>query len=157
MASTLTVGVGRNVILTGGAQARNIFWQVGSSATLGTSSVFEGTIMAYASITMNASSTMDGRALAQTGAVTYNGTGGSLPTADGPHFYRHYQNRQLRDRHSQHRAVFSLNAAIQSEPLNLDDDFHQYARSPTFGRLLTLRRQQRVIVFTGRSTRLDFG
>ncbi|HUD84004.1 MAG TPA: ice-binding family protein, partial [Candidatus Saccharimonadales bacterium] len=86
MASTLTVGVGRKVILTGGAQARNIFWQVGSSATLGTSSVFEGTIMAYASITMNASSTIDGRALAQTGAVTYNGSGGSLPTLAGPIF-----------------------------------------------------------------------
>jgi hypothetical protein len=86
MASTLTVGVGRNVILTGGAQARNIFWQVGSSATLGTSSVFEGTVLAYASITMNASSTMDGRALAQTGAVTFNGTGGSLPTLTTPIF-----------------------------------------------------------------------
>ena len=86
MASTLTVGVGRKVILAGGAQARNIFWQVGSSATLGTSSVFEGTIMAYASITMNASSTMDGRALAQTGAVTFNGSGGSLPTSAAPIF-----------------------------------------------------------------------
>ncbi|MGA2030323.1 MAG: ice-binding family protein [Verrucomicrobiota bacterium] len=86
MASTLTVDVGRKVILTGGAQARNIFWQVGSSATLGTSSVFEGTIMAYASITMNASSTMDGRAMVQTGAVTYNGSGGSLPTPESPIF-----------------------------------------------------------------------
>lgn len=86
MASTLTVGVGRKVILSGGAQARNIFWQVGSSATLGTSSVFEGTVMAYASVTMNASSTMDGRALAENGAVTYNGTGGSLPTPMAPSF-----------------------------------------------------------------------
>jgi hypothetical protein len=86
MASTLTVGVGRQVILTGGAQARNIFWQVGSSATLNTSSVFEGTIMAYASITMNASSTIEGRALAQTGAVTYNGSGGSLPMPSAPFF-----------------------------------------------------------------------
>lgn len=86
MASTLTVGVGRQVILTGGAQARNIFWQVGSSATLGTSSVFKGTIMAYSSITMNASSTLDGRALAQVGAVTFNGDGGSLPTPAAPRF-----------------------------------------------------------------------
>ena len=86
MASTLTVGIGRQVILTGGAQSRNVFWQVGSSATLDTSSVFKGTIMAYASITMDASSTMDGRALAQTGAVTFNGTGGSLPTPDAPRF-----------------------------------------------------------------------
>ncbi len=86
MASTLTVGVGRKVILTGGAQARNIFWQVGSSATLGTSSAFKGTIMAYASITMNASSTLDGRALVQTGAVTFNGDSGSLPAPSVPIF-----------------------------------------------------------------------
>jgi len=86
MASTLTVGVGRQVILTGGAQARNVFWQVGSSATLQTSSVFKGTIMAYASITMNASSTLDGRALSQVGAVTFNGDGGSLPTPEAPRF-----------------------------------------------------------------------
>ena len=86
MASTLTVGVGRQVVLTGGAQAANIFWQVGSSATLGTSSVFEGTIMAYSSITMNASSTLDGRALAQVGAVTFNGHSGSLPMPEAPRF-----------------------------------------------------------------------
>jgi hypothetical protein len=86
MASTLTVGVGRQVILTGGAQARNVFWQVGSSATLQTSSVFKGTIRAYASITMNASSTLDGRALSQVGAVTFNGDGGSLPTPEAPRF-----------------------------------------------------------------------
>ena len=86
MASTLTVGVGRKVILTGGAQARNIFWQVGSSATLNTSCAFEGTILAYASITMDASSTLDGRALAQTGAVTFNGTGGSVPMPSAPIF-----------------------------------------------------------------------
>ncbi|HTA30830.1 MAG TPA: ice-binding family protein [Candidatus Cybelea sp.] len=86
MASSLTVDVGRKVILTGGAQARNIFWQVGSSATLGTSSVFEGTIMAYSSISMNASSTLSGRALAQVGAVTYNGSGGTLPPPAAPFF-----------------------------------------------------------------------
>ena len=86
MASTLTVAVGRKIILTGGARARNIFWQVGSSATLGTSAVFKGTIMAYASITMNASSTLEGRALAQVGAVTFNGDGGDLPVPTSPRF-----------------------------------------------------------------------
>src|ERR1051326_1336760 len=50
MGSTLTTTSGRQVILTGGAQASNIYWQVGSSATLGTTSVFKGTIMALASI-----------------------------------------------------------------------------------------------------------
>lgn len=86
MASTLTVGVGGRVLLTGGAQARNVFWQVGSSATLNSSSTFVGTIMVYASITMNSSSTLDGRAFAQNGAVTYNGSNGTLPTPAAPIF-----------------------------------------------------------------------
>jgi hypothetical protein len=86
MASTLTVEVGGRVLLTGGAQARNVFWQVGSSATMNSSSVFVGTVMVYASITMNSSSTLEGRALAQNGAVTYNGSGGSLPAPAAPIF-----------------------------------------------------------------------
>jgi hypothetical protein len=68
--STLTVTSGRQVILTGGAQASNVFWQVGSSATLGTTSDFSGTILALASITLETGATLHGRALAQTGAVT---------------------------------------------------------------------------------------
>jgi hypothetical protein len=71
--STLTVGNGRKVILTGGAQARNIFWQVGSSATLGTTSVVKGSILALASITVNTGASLNGRALARTGAVTLDG------------------------------------------------------------------------------------
>jgi hypothetical protein len=70
MASTLTTGSGSQVILTGGAQAKNIIWQVGSSATLGTNSVFKGTIMALTSITMTTGAHLDGRALARGGAVT---------------------------------------------------------------------------------------
>ncbi len=89
MASTLTVGTGRRVILTGGAQVKNIFWQVGSSATLQTSSDFKGTIMASASITMDTGSTMQGRALAQSGAVTFNGDGGSLPSEPQPPLFTH--------------------------------------------------------------------
>lgn len=77
--STLTVDSGIGVILTGGAQANNVFWQVGSSATLGTNSVFVGTILAQDSITMNTGSTIDGRLLTQTGTVTFNGADGSLP------------------------------------------------------------------------------
>src|SRR5213075_3440594 len=52
MASTLTTTSGRQVILSGGAQAANIFWQVGSSATFGTTSVMKGNILALASITL---------------------------------------------------------------------------------------------------------
>jgi hypothetical protein len=70
IASGLNVGNGIKVILAGGAQAANIFWQVGTSATLGTTSVFKGTIMADQSISMNTGATLDGRALASIAAVT---------------------------------------------------------------------------------------
>src|ERR1041385_3248767 len=69
MASTLVTTVGRQVILAGGAQAANIFWQVGSSATLGTSSVFKGNILTLVSITVTTGATVEGRLLARTGAV----------------------------------------------------------------------------------------
>jgi hypothetical protein len=58
------------VILSGGAQAANVFWQVGSSATLGTTSMFAGTILAQASVSLNNGATLNGRALARDGAVT---------------------------------------------------------------------------------------
>ncbi len=70
MASTLTTATGLHVILAGGAKASNVFWQVGSSATLGTNSAFIGTIMADQSISLNTGATLDGRALARIGAVT---------------------------------------------------------------------------------------
>jgi Ice-binding-like len=68
--STLTTITNTQVILAGGAQAKNIFWQVGSSATLGTNSIFKGNILALASITITAGVNLEGRALAQTAAVT---------------------------------------------------------------------------------------
>jgi hypothetical protein len=70
IASALTTLSGSQVILQGGAQAANIFWQVGSSATLGTNSIFNGTIMALASVTLTTGAALNGRALALTGAVT---------------------------------------------------------------------------------------
>jgi len=69
MASTLTTSSGLSVILTGGANAANIFWQVGSSATIGTTSVFDGNILALTSITLDTGATLNGRALAQNGLV----------------------------------------------------------------------------------------
>jgi Ice-binding-like len=73
IASTLTTTSGRQVILAGGAQAKNIFWQVGTSATFGTTSVFKGTVMAMQSITFNTGATLDGRAYARNGAVVFAG------------------------------------------------------------------------------------
>jgi len=79
IASALTVNVGSRVVLSGGASSANIFWQVGSSATLGTHSVFHGTIMALASITLGTGATLDGRALARTAAVTLDTNSITLP------------------------------------------------------------------------------
>lgn len=73
IASTLTTTPGRKVILSGGALASNIFWQVGTSATFGTTSVFKGTVMAMQSITFNTGATLDGRALARNGAIVMAG------------------------------------------------------------------------------------
>jgi len=67
--STLITAANTSVQLINGAQACNVFWQVGSSATLGTSTRFVGTIMALATITANTAATIHGRLLASTGAV----------------------------------------------------------------------------------------
>jgi hypothetical protein len=68
------------VTLINGAQECNVFWQVGSSATLGTSSVFAGNILALTSITVNNSVTVHGRALARNGAVTLDNDTFTKPT-----------------------------------------------------------------------------
>lgn len=77
--SSLTVTSGRAVILAGRAQASNIFWQVGSSATLGTKSVFKGTILADQSITLANGAALTGRALARIGAVTLDDNAVVMP------------------------------------------------------------------------------
>ena len=69
IAQTLTVGNGVHVNLSGGAQAKNIFWQVAGQTTLGTTSVFNGNILCQTAIVLNTGATLNGRALAQT-AVT---------------------------------------------------------------------------------------
>lgn len=70
--STLITASGSHVNLINGAQACNVFWQIGSSATLGTSSTFSGNILALTSISVNNSVTVHGRVLARNGAVTLN-------------------------------------------------------------------------------------
>jgi len=68
--TTLTTAGASVITLINGAQACNVFWQVGSSATLGTSSVFKGNILALTSITLTTGARVDGSVLAQNGAVT---------------------------------------------------------------------------------------
>jgi LPXTG-motif cell wall-anchored protein len=68
--STLTTAGSSQVVMTNGAQACNVFWQVGSSATLGTNSTFVGHILALTSITATTGATIQGSLLARNGAVT---------------------------------------------------------------------------------------
>ena len=75
--STLVTGTGADIALIGGAQAKNVWWQVGSSATLGTGTTFRGNILALTSITLVDNATMLGRALARNGAVSL-GTNNSI-------------------------------------------------------------------------------
>jgi len=65
---------GGNVILAGGAQAKNVYWVVGSSATIGDYTSFYGTVLAFSSITMNTGATATGRMLARNAAVTLTST-----------------------------------------------------------------------------------
>ena len=72
-ASTLITGGASKVVLANGAQACNVFWQVGSSATLGTNSTFKGNILALQSATLTTGANVEGRVLARNGAVTLDG------------------------------------------------------------------------------------
>jgi len=82
--STLTTASNSSVVLINGAQLCNVFWQVGSSATIGTGSTFVGNIFALASVTLTTSATLSGRALAQTGAVTMDSNVVSISVCSVP-------------------------------------------------------------------------
>jgi hypothetical protein len=77
--STLTVGNGVKITLAGGASAKNIFWQVGSSATIGTTAQMKGTIMADQSVTLKNGAILIGRALSRIGAVTLDNNTVTIP------------------------------------------------------------------------------
>lgn len=72
--STLVTASGSNVVLTGGVRASNVFWQVGSSATLATNSSMTGTILSYSSVAAQTNSQINGRLMASNGAVTMDTT-----------------------------------------------------------------------------------
>lgn len=72
--STLTTASGARVVVINGGTDCNVFWQVGSSATLGTTTEFAGNILALTTITLNTGVRLSGRALARTGAVTLDST-----------------------------------------------------------------------------------
>jgi LPXTG-motif cell wall-anchored protein len=80
--SSLITASGSNVALINGAQECNVFWQVGSSATLGTGSNFVGNILALTSIFVDNGVTVQGRALAQTGEVTLDNDVFTQPLCD---------------------------------------------------------------------------
>ena len=77
--STLTTDPATSIVLAGGAQADNIFWVVGTSATFGTTSVFYGNVLADQSITLNTGAVLNGRALTRIGAVTMAATIINIP------------------------------------------------------------------------------
>ncbi|HWH96051.1 MAG TPA: ice-binding family protein [Baekduia sp.] len=68
--STLTTASASSVVLINGASPCNVYWQIGSSATLGSATAFQGTIMALTSVTLDSGASVIGRALARNGAVT---------------------------------------------------------------------------------------
>jgi hypothetical protein len=75
--ATSSLTVAGTVVLINGAQAKNVYWQVGSSATLGTASSFKGNVLALTSITLVTGTTLEGRGLARNGAVS-EGTGSAI-------------------------------------------------------------------------------
>ena len=78
--STLITASSSQIVLTGGAQACNVFWLVGSSATLGTGSDFAGSVLADISITADTNAIVEGQLLALNGAVTLDGNSLTLST-----------------------------------------------------------------------------
>jgi hypothetical protein len=81
-ASTLVTASASRVVLVNGAQACNVFWQVGSSATFGTTTEFAGTVIATASITATTGAVINGRLLALNAAVTLDSNTITVPTCD---------------------------------------------------------------------------
>ena len=77
--STLTTASDSSIVLLNCAQAGNVYWQVGTSATIGLRTAFDGNILADQSITMNTSASLTGRALAMNAAVSLDNNAITIP------------------------------------------------------------------------------
>ena len=84
--SGLTINTGATVLLTNGALAKNVFWAVGSSATIGTSAVMVGNVVAQSSVSLGTGASLAGRAIGLTGAVTLLGNSITVPESVTPPF-----------------------------------------------------------------------
>jgi type VI secretion system secreted protein VgrG len=76
--TAITTATGSSVVMAGSGKPANVFWQVGSSATIGTATAFQGNLLAYATITLVSGSSVVGRALALNAAVTMDNNSVSL-------------------------------------------------------------------------------
>ena len=135
--STITTASNSFVIVDNNVCGGNVFWQVGSSATLGTGTKFAGNIIAYASITITTSTTISGRALARTGAVTMDtntvsacgaGIGGGTCNNETDKETRDQDDKQTGDKTNDQQGHRSL-----SESIKHDID-HSFAVMKTMGR-----------------------
>jgi len=88
--STLTTASGSSVAVINGGQVLNVFWQVGSSATLGTTTRFSGNILAFESVTLTTGASLIGRAFGLTGGVTMDTNGSPIPITNTPFFNFYY-------------------------------------------------------------------
>ena len=88
--STLTTASGSSVSVINGGQALKAFWQIGSSATLGTTTRFSGNILAHVSVTLANGASLIGRAFGLTGAVTMDTTDAPAPIANTPLYLFYY-------------------------------------------------------------------
>ena len=129
--STLTTASSSTIALEGGAQACNVFWQVGSSATLGTSSSFVGTILAQTSITLNTGANVMGRLLAQTGAVTLEDNTITVATCLATSAYHHDVHYRAHHVHhdGHHESTGEEEAPGGREEAGEDADRHGKARN----------------------------
>lgn len=84
--AALTSAAASKIILINGAQAKNVFWQIGAAATLGASSFFKGTILAQAAITVGAGVHVHGRLFSMGAAITLDSDCIDVPSASSPNF-----------------------------------------------------------------------